>query len=53
MKTLFQLAAAIVLMVVMYVYFIAICLYALIALPFIKLNEFVKNITEVNQLVRA
>ena len=50
MKTLMVFASGIILMIVMYIYFLAVCLYALIALPFKLLIETIKNAAKVNQL---
>jgi len=50
MKTIFVFATSIVMMFVMYIYFIAICLYALTVLPIIKLNEFIMSYIKVNQM---
>ena len=51
MKTIMLFISSIVMMVIMYVYFLAICLYALVAFPFIKLNKlFIKSFPKINQL---
>jgi hypothetical protein len=53
MKTIMVFASGIILMFVMYIYFLVICLYALIALPFKKVSEVIKSSSKVNQLAGA
>lgn len=50
MKTILELASGIVLMIVMYFYFIAVSLFALVTLPFVKLGEFIKNNAAINKV---
>ena len=50
MKTVFEFIYGIVLMIVMYFYFVIVSILALLALPFVKLADFVRNYnTAINQ----
>ena len=49
MKTIMVFASGIILMIVMYIYFLVICLYALIALPFKMLIEGIKDSNKIKQ----
>jgi len=53
MKTIWKFASGIILMIVMYIYFIVICLYALAVLPFKNLSKYMRRLNQIGRPISA